>query len=199
MTDWRHHLLEVIGAPITPGNLTTLGLWADSEGVPGHAHNPLGAVHPWPGSHLERADGPRWYPSFEAGILATAQALDAPAMRPVRDALRQDDGAGSLYYLIHHSPWALPGVQGGHYPERLWAFLRGRGEAPGPQPRPGNPTPPGAVSLAIPGGPSPTPKPTPPTGAFWPAPAWRYLAETLGITWTDKARTLHGIAGRPHH
>lgn len=199
MRDWRHHLLPVIGAPATPGNLLALGLWADSEGVPGLAHNPLGAVLPWPGSRIERVGGPRWYPSFEAGLLATAQALEAPRMRAVLEGLHHDVGAITLYQLIHDSPWADPGVQGGHYPDRLWAYLHAHGEAPGPQPQPGFPTPPGAVSHAIPGGPSPPPKPTPPTGAFWPAPAWRYLAETLSYTWTEKARALRAIARRPHH
>lgn len=199
MSDWRHTLLAVIGAPASPGNLLALGLWADSEGVPGLAHNPLGALLPWPGSRLERADGPRWYPSFEAGILATDQALRAVPMHEVREGLRQDVGAGSLYLLIHRSPWAHHGAQGGHYPERLWAYLHRNGAPPAVQSSPVNPNPPGLVANAIPGGPSPVPKPTPPTGAFWPAPAWRYLTETLSYTWVQKARTMRQIANRPHH
>jgi len=71
---WQRALLRAIGAPATASNIKFLNAWQRAEGG-GASFNPLNTTQHYAGASNFNTIGVKNYPSFEAGIQATAQTL----------------------------------------------------------------------------------------------------------------------------
>lgn len=126
LDDFSRALLLALRAPATSTNLAFLSGWYAREGSRA-AFNPLATTLPAPGATNFNSVGVKNYPSFEAGVAATAQTLLGGYPRIVAD-LRAGDGFAAGNEAGELSKWSgggythvgpgsggggLPGDQGG--------------------------------------------------------------------------------------
>lgn len=119
---WEDALLAAIGAPITSESSLTLSLWAASEGMPAWANNWLATERGGYGGTKFNSAGVWAYPTFTAGIAATAATLKQTNMSGILSGFRERSNMAGLYLAINTSPWC-PRCQGGHYPEAVYNYL----------------------------------------------------------------------------
>lgn len=106
---WATQLLNKIGAPVTPGNITMVYQWEKSEGG-GGKYNPLnqGDV---PGNSSLTSTGSQYgggaadYVSWSAGITGAADYLNMPAYSGVLNGLKSNN-PGEARAALWSSPWA---------------------------------------------------------------------------------------------
>ena len=96
MADWRTALLKTLNAPATPANLRFLDEWQRHEG--GHTNN--SARFNW--LNTTHGEGPsinsvgvKAFPSFQKGIMYTAQTLMNGRYQDILDGLRVGDPSGA--------------------------------------------------------------------------------------------------------
>jgi cell wall-associated NlpC family hydrolase len=96
MADWRTALLKALGDPATPANLGFLDAWQRHEG--GHTNN--SARFNW--LNTTHGEGPsinsvgvKAFPSFQKGIMYTAQTLMNGRYQDILDGLRSGDPSGA--------------------------------------------------------------------------------------------------------
>jgi hypothetical protein len=166
--DWRRLLLDKIDAPANQTNLTALGAWAASEGMPIFTNNPLAATTSAPGATpYPKAPIVKVYLSVEQAADVYAGMLNSSLYRPIRDALRASEDYQAIFEAINASPWC-GGCQGGKYPIGLWSIVFGNVS---PQPPPQDRTP--VHEWVIPAEP-------PPTGIKDLHRSWDQLTRALG-------------------
>lgn len=171
---WALAVLAALGATSNGDNALALDLWAQSEGAPGWRHNWLNTTLSGYGGVSVNSVGVKAYPTFAAGVKATAATLSQSNMSGIRYALVSGLDIQVIYSAINASPWC-GGCQGGHYPVVLYNYLRGLGQFPG---------------TSVVAGTRPPPPPADP-------PAWDWSAHvrTAADQIDNRRRRLHAILG----
>jgi len=122
---WETDLLAKMGASTSsPSNVTSLQLWAQSEGVPDSWNNWLATTQDGYGGINVNSDGVKAYPTESDGVAATWATLQDAAYKNVVSAFRQNQGEQEIWDAINASPWC-GGCQSGHYPVALYDYLYG--------------------------------------------------------------------------
>lgn len=137
-TDFATALLEQLGAPVTPVNLTTVTQWEQHEGGNWQntaAFNPLNTTLRLPGSSVLPGGGPaanagvQAYQSWDQGLTATVQTLQESQYAQIVADLRSSAPTTKVAADIGSSPWGTPnwtGSGGGQ------AVMTAGGSAPPP-------------------------------------------------------------------
>lgn len=155
---WEDAVLRAIGAPVVALSSLCLTLWAQSEGMPKWANNWLATTRSGFGGYRYNKAGVFVYPSFEAGVAATAATIKQHNMAGILTAFRHKDTAAKIFDAINASPWCK-GCQGGVYPVALFHYVTT--VAPPSTPLPGASPPPGSAP------PFPVQGPTQPPDFDW--------------------------------
>jgi hypothetical protein len=122
---WEDAVLAALRCPQTQGNSLALSLWAQSEGMPAWANNWLATTKGGYGGTKFNSAGVWAYPTFAAGVAATAATIRQSNMQPILAALQPGNTPLSLIYqVINASPWCH-GCQHGHYPVAMYDYLLG--------------------------------------------------------------------------
>lgn len=145
MADWRAQLLTKLEAPQSASNLAALAAWAQSEGMPAAANNPLAAEDAITGAVPTPGFSAPSYPSVSAMVDLYYHKLTSLTYAGIGLALVAGDDMALVYKEINSSPWCS-GCQGGHYPIVLYEELYGFQIVPPTPPSPHGTGP----SLALP-------------------------------------------------
>lgn len=119
---WEDALLRALKCPVTNVSSLALSLWAASEGMPSYAHNWLATTRSGFGGYKYNKAGVWVYPTFAAGIAATAATISQHNMADILTALRKAQSLAKIYKAINASPWCK-GCQHGTYPSALLVYL----------------------------------------------------------------------------
>jgi hypothetical protein len=96
-------LLEMMGLPVTKGNIEFLDAWQKAEG--GSADNPFNTTQSEPGDTVFNSAGVKRYPSVAEGLQATAQTLENGDYGNILAALRQGNNPMAAAQAVANSPW----------------------------------------------------------------------------------------------
>jgi hypothetical protein len=129
VADWITLTLSDLGAPDTSTNRAALQEWAESEGMPASANNPLAASDKIAGWTPTPGFSEPTYPSIEAAASLYASKFQTLTYDAIGFALREGNDLNTIYEAINQSPWCS-GCQGGHYPIVIYQQLFGGAGAP---------------------------------------------------------------------
>lgn len=96
--------------------------WHESEGTPDSWHNPMATTYACCGGVNVNSAGVKKYPTWDAGMLATAHTLRLSYYTDVVRELKQGNSLLQLWKAINASPWCK-GCQGGTYPTVIYKNL----------------------------------------------------------------------------
>lgn len=117
---WQSDTLVRMGALVTGASMSALSLWAQSEGMPPVANNPLACGTRWPGSHPYNRTGVQVYPSLTVAAAVYAWTFTkTPNYAPIGGEFLRAATLAQIWLKINASPWC-PHCQTGHYPVALW-------------------------------------------------------------------------------
>lgn len=126
---WALAVLAALGTSSNGDNGLALDLWAQSEGAPDWRHNWLNTTLNGYGGTSINSVGVKAYPTFAAGVKATASTLRQGNMSGIYYALTSGVDIQVIFTAINASPWC-GGCQSGHYPVILYNYLHGLGRFP---------------------------------------------------------------------
>ncbi len=135
MADWISLTLAALGATETSTNRAALAEWAQSEGMPASANNPLAATDPLPGSTAINSKGVQAYASIGDAATLYARKFGTLTYDAIGFALKTGNDLNEIFTAINQSPWCR-GCQGGRYPVIMWEQLHGTAPAPPSQTAP---------------------------------------------------------------
>jgi hypothetical protein len=148
---WIVSVQKAIGGPVSKVVATAYQAWADSEGMPDSANNPLAATDVYPGSLPYNSAGVQRYPNLAALVAVYKRKLTSTTYKAIGAALKNAEDLEAIYVAINKSPWCS-GCQKGHYPVELYNAVYGHVASPLPnqpvQPSQGTPIPPSGVDAA---------------------------------------------------
>lgn len=175
---WVLAVLRRLGGSNNGDNALALSLWAQSEGAPDWRHNWLNTTLNGYGGTSINSVGVKAYPTFSAGVKATAATLSQGNMSGIKYALVSGLDIDVIYQAINASPWC-GGCQGGKYPIILHNYLAGLGRFP---------------NTVVVAGTRPPPPPSDP-------PRWDWSAQVHAgaATINDRRRRLHAILHGVRH
>ena len=105
-------VLQGIGAPVTPQNVSAFIGWSQAEGPIGgdawQRNNPLNTTQGAPGARTVNSAGVKGYPDFQTGVRATIQTLKNGAYGGIVNAFRSNN-PHALAGAIGSSPWGTSG------------------------------------------------------------------------------------------
>ena len=148
MADWITLTLSDLGAPETSTNRAALEEWAQSEGMPASANNPLAATDRLTGSTDFNSSGVQNYSSIDVAASLYARKFQTLTYDAIGFALRKGDDLNIIYDAINQSPWC-GGCQGGHYPIVMYQQLHGGAGAPPVQQQEASGTGPGSSTHQV--------------------------------------------------
>jgi len=124
MADWVSLTLQYLGATETSTNRVALEEWAQSEGMPASAHNPLAASDHISGWQPTPGYSEPTYPSDDAAARLYATKFQSAQYVKIGFTLELGNDLNAIYDAINQSPWCS-GCQGGHYPIVIYNTLHG--------------------------------------------------------------------------
>ena len=103
---WQNQILQGVGAPSTPQNMTALNAWAQAEGGSA-ANNPFNTTEPMQGASNYNSVGVRNYLTPQQGIKATIDTLNGPIGNygPILAALKAGNNPMAVAQAIAGSQW----------------------------------------------------------------------------------------------
>lgn len=99
----------------TGTKVEALQLWAQSEGMPSWAFNWLATERSGFGGTKYNSAGVFAYPTFAAGIAATAATIEQTNMKHILAAFRKNSDLHAIYVAINSSPWCTTKHKDGSY------------------------------------------------------------------------------------
>jgi hypothetical protein len=108
-TAWALDLLGRLGLPKTRENVRVIVAWQLSEGTEA-AFNPLATTRKHPGATDFNSVGVKNYPSYEAGMQETIEALHNGLYDHILAALAQGNDANAVGRAIENSRWGTGGL-----------------------------------------------------------------------------------------
>lgn len=180
-----------IGAPVSLGVGTVLALWAQSEGVPAEAHNPMATLRTGYGETYRPPWTAPFYPHLYAGQRAFVDTLTSggAGYDGILRALRGDEGIVVTFNAVNESAWCR-GCQGGNYPVDLYnAMVAIGGATAGGTTASGAPAP-GTTPTFTPA------QPVPLAGLDGIPEAWSELADSVNRHVPNAVADLIGVQNR---
>jgi hypothetical protein len=141
---YARDLLARLGIPARPQAVVALVAWMAGENTQAD-WNPLATTMAAPGALTFNAAGVKRYPSYDAGLDATARTLRLRWYAPVLDALRRGAAAREVLDAVAASPWGTgqaavralrPTIAS--WPRAAMVMVTGPGPVPGPVPAGGD-------------------------------------------------------------
>jgi hypothetical protein len=102
--NWQQAILNRLGAPTTPQNLSFLNAWTRAEGGAA-TNNPFNTTQPAPGASSYNSVGVRNFVSPQQGVSATVQTLQNGRYGQILDALKAGNDAKAAARALADSPW----------------------------------------------------------------------------------------------
>ena len=126
MADWRTDLCRALGHTANARNLQALDLWARSEALPSHFHNPLGAgvLDYKTGEWLYGREVPV-YASIGDAVREYRRLLTSRWFDVIGISLGVPGDLAPVWEAVNGSRWRPRGYQSGFYPVLLWRVLSG--------------------------------------------------------------------------
>jgi hypothetical protein len=106
--DFAVALLSALGDPLTPQNVGAIVSWEKAEGGNWNSpakYNPLNTTRRMPGSRSVTAVGVQAYTSWQQGLSATVQTLQAGSYSNILSALKSGTSEQAVERAVASSVW----------------------------------------------------------------------------------------------